>query len=91
MQTFQFSRSAIIYAAVALTALCAGKVLAADKSGKEVVEQVCVACHGGGKDGAPRIGDVGEWTQHAKYGLGRLAENAIAGMGKCRPTVDRLV
>jgi len=80
MQTHRFPGRGIVHAA--LFALCAGNALAADKSGQEVVDQVCVACHGPGKDGAPRIGDVGEWTQHAKNGLGRLAEHAISGLGK---------
>jgi cytochrome c5 len=82
MQTIRFPRGRIIHAALALFALCAGNALAVDKTGQQVVEQVCVACHGSGKDGAPRIGDVGAWTQHAKNGLGRLAENAISGLGK---------
>ncbi|GAB4212565.1 MAG: c-type cytochrome [Rhodoferax sp.] len=55
---------------------------AADKSGREVVEQVCAACHASGKDGAPKIGDVAAWTTHGKKGLAKLTESAIQGIGK---------
>ncbi|MBV5297449.1 MAG: cytochrome c5 family protein [Rhodoferax sp.] len=57
-------------------------VQAADKTGQAVVEAVCANCHVSGKDGAPRIGDVPAWTEHAKKGLVKLAENAIAGINK---------
>ena len=56
--------------------------LAAERSGREVVEQTCAACHASGKEGAPQIGDVPAWTQHSKKGLAKLTESAIAGMGK---------
>jgi cytochrome c5 len=55
---------------------------ASDKSGHEVVEQVCSGCHATGKDGAPIIGDVAAWSQHAKKGLAKLTESAISGFGK---------
>jgi cytochrome c5 len=55
---------------------------ALEKTGKEVVEKTCSACHADGKDGAPKIGDVAAWTQHSKKGLGKLTESAIAGIGK---------
>jgi cytochrome c5 len=72
-----------LLACASLVALACGASSAwAEKTGREVVEQTCIACHGSGKDGAPKIGDVAAWTQHAKNGLGKLAENAIAGMGK---------
>lgn len=59
---------------------CSGH--AADRSGREVVESVCGACHFTGKDGAPIVGDFGAWTKHAEKGLVRLTENAISGVGK---------
>jgi cytochrome c5 len=55
---------------------------AADKTGHEVVEQVCAGCHTTGQDGAPKIGDVTAWSQHAKKGLAKLTESAISGFGK---------
>lgn len=53
---------------------------AADRSGKEVVDTVCAACHTTGKDGAPRIGDQAAWAQRASKGLDRLTQNAITGV-----------
>lgn len=76
------ARAPLARAVLAVLALGISTAMAADKTGREVVEQVCAACHATGKDGAPMIGDVSAWTQHAKQGLGKLAEHAISGMGK---------
>jgi len=54
----------------------------ADKTGREVVEQVCAKCHASGANNAPRIGDVKAWTDRAKKGLNKLTEGAIQGIGK---------
>lgn len=54
----------------------------ADRSGKEIVEAVCAGCHDSGKDGAPKIGDRGEWAKRAAHGLGALTEHAITGVRK---------
>lgn len=54
----------------------------AEKTGREIVEQTCAACHASGKDGAPKIGDVAAWTQHSKKGITKLTESAIGGIGK---------
>jgi cytochrome c5 len=67
---------------LATLSLAATQVLAADKTGREVVEQVCAGCHTSGKDGAPKIGDVPAWTQRSKNGLSKLTESAIGGIGK---------
>lgn len=53
-----------------------------DRSGKEVVESTCIACHGPGKDGAPRVGNTVEWSKHAVQGLNTLTRNAITGIRK---------
>lgn len=60
----------------------AGAATTPDRSGKEVVEAVCVNCHGSGKDGAPKIGDKAAWSKHASQGLNKLTENAISGIRK---------
>lgn len=69
-------------AGLAVLLLMSSNVGAEDKTGREVVEQVCAACHVSGKDGAPRIGNFAEWTPHTKKGLAKLTESAIAGVGK---------
>lgn len=52
----------------------------ADRSGKEVVEAVCAACHATGKNGAPRIGDEKAWSARASQGLTALTQHAIQGI-----------
>jgi cytochrome c5 len=61
-------------------AIAPGLGNAADRTGKEVVEAVCIECHGPGKDGAPRIGNAYEWASHARQGLDKLTQNAITGI-----------
>lgn len=60
----------------------AGAAPAEERSGKAVVEAVCIHCHGSGKNGAPRIGDRAAWSKHASQGLPHVAENAITGIRK---------
>ena len=52
---------------------CALAAATPERSGKEVVETVCIACHGPGKDNAPRIGNTAEWSKHASQGLKAMA------------------
>jgi cytochrome c5 len=64
----------------ALLGLSAATAMAAERSGKEVVETVCMACHAEGKNGAPKIGDQAAWAQRASKGLDKLTANAITGV-----------
>lgn len=73
-------RISVLAVALPFFALC--PALAADRSGKEVVETVCAACHDTGKDGAPKIGDRAEWSKRAAQGLNKLTEHAITGVRK---------
>lgn len=75
---------ASLLAALALAGVAgtAGAVATADRSGKEVVDAVCINCHGSGKDGAPKIGDTAAWSKHASQGLDKMTANAIAGIRK---------
>lgn len=50
------------------------------RSGKEVVEAVCAACHAAGVQGAPRIGDAEAWIKRASQGLTTLTLHAINGI-----------
>lgn len=47
--------------------------------GKSVYETACVACHGAGLAGAPRIGDAAEWSARIAKGEELLKEHAIEG------------
>jgi cytochrome c5 len=51
-----------------------------DKSGKEIVEAVCGACHISGALNAPKIGTRAEWGKLIALGLPRLTQSAIKGV-----------
>jgi len=52
----------------------------AERSGKEVVESLCVSCHGTGAQGAPKIGDKKAWSKLAARGLSGLSKSALSGI-----------
>ena len=56
-----------------------------ERSGHEVVEQVCALCHSTGLNGAPRIGDVQAWKPLAAQGLSRLTQEALKGIRQMPP------
>ncbi len=56
-----------------------------ERSGKEVVDAVCVECHGPGANGAPRIGDKKAWAKRASQGITGLTEHAINGIRQMPP------
>lgn len=58
---------------------------AIDRSGKQVVEATCGACHATGKDGAPRIGDRDAWVQRLKRGMDDVVHSAFNGHGPMPP------
>ena len=79
-------RMKMIAAGIAsLGAFAASAQMAGDRSGKEVVDHVCAACHAKGKDGAPMIGDVSAWSARSKKGLSALTANALEGVRKMPP------
>ncbi len=51
-----------------------------ERSGKEVVDEVCAACHATGAKGAPRIGNEDAWAPLASRGLTSLTESALKGI-----------
>lgn len=51
-----------------------------DRSGKEVVDTVCAACHRGGDKGAPKIGDTKAWSKLASRSLTDLTGSALKGI-----------
>jgi cytochrome c5 len=53
---------------------------AAERSGKEVVDAACIACHGKGASGAPRIGDRKAWAALEARGLTALEQSALKGI-----------
>lgn len=59
--------------------------LMSERTGKQVVEAVCVECHKEGKGGAPRIGDKATWTLRLQQGLSYAVHSAIRGHGGMPP------
>lgn len=51
------------------------------RSAKEIVEGTCVACHGTGAMGAPKIGAKSAWKSRMTSGLNGLLKTAIDGKG----------
>ncbi|WP_372995219.1 c-type cytochrome [Marinobacter sp.] len=49
------------------------------RSGSEVYDAVCMACHTSGAAGAPVIGDTDAWAPRIEKGLDTLVDHAING------------
>lgn len=58
----------------------AGSALPVPKTGTEVFEQVCSACHGAGIAGAPKAGDAAAWAPHLAKGKAALYQHALQGI-----------
>jgi cytochrome c5 len=52
---------------------------AADLPGETVYNQACVACHGAGIAGAPKLGDAAAWAPRIAQGPDTLYTHAIQG------------
>lgn len=55
------------------------------KTGEEVFQSTCLACHGSGVAGAPKFGDNDAWAPFIKTGYDELVKNAINGIGAMPP------
>ena len=51
-----------------------------ERSGVEVVQTACAACHAKGENGAPPIGDKPAWAKRASQGLTSLTAHALKGI-----------
>jgi cytochrome c5 len=70
----------VIVAAIGSVAQHDASAQGRDRTGKEVVDAVCAACHGTGAQGAPKIGDAKAWSARAAQGLTALTQHAISGI-----------
>lgn len=52
----------------------------AARSGDEVYNSSCVACHGTGAAGAPKLGDAAAWAPRIAKGMDALVQSAINGV-----------
>ena len=50
------------------------------KAGAEVYNAACMACHGSGAAGAPKMGDSGAWSKRIAQGYDTLVSHAIKGI-----------
>jgi len=50
------------------------------RNGQQVYQATCVACHGAGIAGAPKLGDKSQWAKHIAKGLGTLYTSAVNGV-----------
>lgn len=51
------------------------------KSGEEVYNAQCAACHNAGAAGAPKLGDAGAWAPRLKTGFDALWQSVLKGKG----------
>ena len=51
-----------------------------DKSGEEVYQAVCLACHDAGALGSPKLGDKAAWSPRIAQGYETLIKHAIEGI-----------
>jgi cytochrome c5 len=57
----------------------AAPAVAEPKTGQELFQQTCTACHGAGIAGAPKLGDAGAWKPRIAKGKPTLYEHALKG------------
>jgi cytochrome c5 len=63
----------------------AGGAASAARSGEQIVQSACGACHVPGVANAPKIGDKAVWGKLARAGLPALMKTVIAGKGAMPP------
>jgi cytochrome c5 len=55
------------------------------KSGQEIFDSVCFACHKDGILGSPKLGDKAVWTERLAKGEATVVQNAIKGIFQMPP------
>ncbi len=55
------------------------------RSGEDLYNTKCMACHGTGAAGAPMKGNKGQWAPRIEKGLEQLVANAISGINAMPP------
>jgi len=58
---------------------------AAEKSGKEIYDTACMACHNTGAAGAPKVGDNAAWAPRIAKGTDVLLNSALNGFNAMPP------
>lgn len=68
---------------LAAFACCTGNSSAA--TGEQIYATRCVACHGTGVMGAPKLGTKADWSSRSGKGIDKLVENAVKGVNAMPP------
>jgi cytochrome c5 len=55
------------------------------RSGEQVYQTACAACHGTGAAGAPKFGDAAAWAPRAEKGMDTLLNHAVNGFNAMPP------
>ena len=63
--------------------------MAAQRTGKQIVDAQCSKCHAKGDGGAPKIGDRAAWAPRMKQGVDALVASASVGTAACRRVATR--
>lgn len=72
---------------VCVGADCGGAAVVASgpRSGEEVYNTACTACHGAGILGAPKLGDTAAWDERLNKGMDEVLAVAISGINAMPP------
>jgi cytochrome c5 len=63
----------------------AGAAAAGPRAGADVFNGFCMACHGTGAAGAPKVGDKAAWAPRIAQGMDILHTHAVAGIRAMPP------
>ncbi|RRQ20582.1 c-type cytochrome [Thiohalobacter thiocyanaticus] len=74
----------IITALAGAMAASSGLALA-ERSGKEVYDSKCFACHSTGAAGAPKVGDAAAWAPRLEQGMDTIMKHAKEGLNAMPP------
>ncbi|MBH1976456.1 MAG: cytochrome c5 family protein [Rhodocyclales bacterium] len=72
-------------APVAQLTIAAAGAVGAERSGEQLYQAACVACHATGAAGAPKLEDNAAWAPRLKQGLEGLLKSAINGKNAMPP------
>lgn len=72
-------------AKVKLAPLAAAGTAAASRSGEEIYNAACMACHIAGVADAPKTGDQAAWAPRIAAGLGAMLQVVLDGKGAMPP------
>jgi cytochrome c5 len=71
--------------AAAATSAAVPAAAVSSGSGEALYKQACVACHGSGVAGAPKLGDKAAWAPRVQQGLPTLVQSVVNGKGAMPP------